>query len=234
MNMVTTYLGARSHIAQILEKCGIVDPPVVVDAVTLNREELVEQLETTANAAKRLLIRPEVINADISDRAADYLAWIDTIESRLRQFGETRVLSLPRSVEDWEEDINNATEFKVFCLVEPAQFISLISRKQRTEIVQAAVNATAAGAKFQSTVTPSTVPADSITKILSSEVDENIRSEKVKPADLYNVMVTAGMGSELSNRVVSAQQLAVSEVAIDNPNEEEALEDFRIYVSRKK
>lgn len=232
--MVTTYLGSRNHIAQILEKCGIVDPPVVVDAVTLNREELVEQLETTANAAKRLLIRPEVINADISDRAADYLAWIDTIESRLRQFGETRVLTLPRSIEDWEEDINNATEFKVFCLVEPAQFISLISRKQRTEMVQAAINATAAGAKFQPTVAPSTVPADSITKILSSEVDENIRSERVKPADLYNVMVTAGMGSELSNRIVSAQQLAVSEVAIDNPNEEEALEDFRIYVSRKK
>lgn len=232
--MAVTYLGSRNHIAQILDYFDIVDPPVVFDAVTLNREELAGQLETTAKAAKRLLIRPEIVNKAISERAADYLAWLDTVESRLREFGETRVLHLPRSAEDWDDDINQAIEFNAFCLVEPAQFMSLISRKQRTEMVQAAVKATAASADVQPNFTSSTVPADSIINILNSEFDEFISFERAKPADLYDVMVTAGMSAELSNRVVAAQQLVVSESAIDDPNEDEALEDFRMYVNRKK
>lgn len=232
--MAVTYLGSRQHIAEVLANLESTKTLVVVDAVTLNREELEAQLDTAMSAEARLLIRPELATEDVSERAAEYLSWLDSVESILREHGDTQVLHLPRAVDDWEDDINQAIEFNTFCLVEPAKRMSLISRDRRSELVHAAVEAASSGREVRSCDGPSTVPAESIVNALNAESEQEISFEQAKPADLFDVMVTAGITPDLCNRVVAAQQLVVAESASDGSTGAEAIDDFRIYVSTKR
>ncbi|MCT2184639.1 hypothetical protein M3G00_17065 [Brevibacterium casei] len=232
--MAVTYLGSRPHIADILSDLNSSTSLVVVDAVTLNREELSAELNTTASAEVRLMIRPEVVTEVISDGAAEYLSWLDSIESQLRGFGAVKVLRLPRAAEDWEEDVQQALEFNAFCLVEPAQGMSLITRDRRCALVRGAVETASSDCDVQVGGKPSTVSAKSVAQALSVEVGQTILAEKGKPADLLDAMVTAGMDPGLSGRIVAAQQLVVTESSGDETDGGDALQDFQKYVGALK
>lgn len=232
--MTVTYIGSRQHIAELVGDFGGAKSVAVVDAVTLNREELREQLGAAASSDARLLIRPERVAESISAWAADYISWQDDIESTLSEFGGAQVLNLPRSAEDWDDDIDQTIEYRAFCLVEPAKQISLISRRQRNELVQAALQSTSSGSPVRSSGVPSTVPAKSVIEALKSELGQDTASEGVKPVDLYDVMVASGMAPDLSERVIAAQQLVVSKEPGDESNCAEAIEDLRTYVNAKK
>lgn len=234
MNVTVTYIGARQHIAELISDLDEARSVAVVDAVTLNREELREQLSNAEESDARLLIRPELIAQSDSEWAADYISWQDDIESTLSNLGETQILKLPRSAEDWADDIEQAIEYKALCLVEPAQQMSLISRFHRNELVQAAIRAASSGSPVRSSDIPSTVPTESVIQVLKSELGQDTVAENAKPADLYDVMVASGMTPDISERVIAAQQLVVSKVPGDESNSAEALEDLRTYVNAKK
>ncbi|SDS29718.1 hypothetical protein SAMN04488539_1391 [Corynebacterium timonense] len=229
--MKVTYLGSRIHIAQTLADIEVIEPLVVIDAVTLNREELVEKIEIAASASTRLLIRPEIINEDLSGSATEYLSWIDAVQSKICEFGETRILNLPRQVEDWKEDIKQVVKYHSLVLIEPAKVMSLVSREQAAESLRGAVAAAASGADIPASTVFGAVPTDRVIEILSSELGYRVGLEPAKPSDLFDAMIDAGMNPTLSSRVIGAQQLVVSD-SVTAVGTYEALTEFKKYVRK--
>lgn len=232
--MTVIYIGSRKHISQSVKIAKTHDPLLVVDAVTLNREEIDERISKDLPDYRRLFIRP--VNAgDLgSERVAEYEHWLKTIESKLRRNAETQTLSLARTVDDWQDDIAKSIQYGTFHITEPGTSISLISREEKNRIVREAVEHSAAGIALKPNESNMFVPTDALAQIFSAELNRSILFEQVKPDDLYRAMVDTGMSPILSDRVVAAQQLVVSKDESRRTQITDMLDDFGIYISSMK